>query len=141
MSHKAIVIELFEAGKDYDEIQEATGAKRSYIRTIISKYKKTLDAGNVGDQAGEQEEEKPEVISNDKDDQAVKDENKEMHFKNDLDGADADGGDNMGDQKTGAQYHKAWVDAKAFECACGCTLNRKSKFCPNCGVTLDWSGF
>lgn len=130
MSQKTTVIELFEAGKDYDEIEASTGAKRTYIRTIISQHKKTLDAGDVGDEKGEHEEESE-----------VNNEGEGMDFENDLEGENSKTGDKMGDQKTGKEYHKAWVDAKAFECACGCTLNRKSKFCPNCGVSLDWSGF
>lgn len=130
MSQKTTVIELFEAGKDYDAIEAETGAKRTYIRTIISQYKKALDAGDVEDEKSEQEKESE-----------VNNESESMDFENDLEGENSETGDEMGDQKTGKEYHKTWVEAKAFECSCGCTLNRTSKFCPNCGVTLDWSGF
>lgn len=124
MSHKLRVIELHNAGKDYNEIEKETGAKRTYIRTIISQYKKTPDAGMLEEKTNEDNNEA-----------------EEMRFENDIEGKDNMVGDKMADPKTGKEYHEAWIKEKSYECACGCVLNRKSTFCPNCGTTLDWSGF
>lgn len=130
MTKKNEVETLLAEGKGYDEIQETTGAERSYIRNIAANYRKS----NKKDELSE-EDKKPDEKSGSEVD------NGEMDFKNDIEGEDNEVGDQMGNPKTGKEYHKAWVEARAFECSCGCTLNRKSKFCPNCGITLDWSGF
>lgn len=138
MSQKTKVIELYEAGKDYGEIEKETGAKRTYIRTIVSRYKKDSNTKGVGNEGNAAEDEQGESQGGEQEGEVNND---EMHFNNDIEDENNLAGDQMGDPKTGKEYHKAWVNAKAFECACGCTLNRRSKFCPNCGITLDWSGF
>ena len=133
MTQKNTIEEMHAAGKDYDEIEEATGAKRTYIRTIISKYKKTLNAGDMED-----EEEEPEQTEPKEDTEVV--DNGSMDFTNDLEGKNSMVGGKMADTNTGKEYHKAWVSEKAFECSCGCTLNRKSTYCPHCGIALNWEG-
>ena len=66
-----------------------------------------------------------------------------INFINDTRGGDDTTGnkddDNTG--KTGADHHKEWIKEAKYECNCGCVLNRKSKYCPRCGMELDWSGF
>ncbi len=121
---------LLAEGKGYDEIQETTGAERSYIRNIAANYRKSNKKDELSEEDKKSDEESGSGVDNG-----------EMDFKNDLAGMDNMAGDEGKGAKTGKEFHKAWVEAKAFECACGCTLNRRSKFCPNCGVTLDWSGF
>ena len=135
MSIKETVLKMAEEGSTRDEIQKETGARREYIGRIITADKKAPTNNDVEDEDAEQ----PEVVQANEED--INNDNEEMVFENDLTGANSLEGGNMGDPKTGKEYHKAWVNAKAFECSCGCTLNRKSAFCPNCGTTLDWSGF
>ena len=124
MSKKSEVEKLLTEGKEYDEIEATSGAKRSYIRTIAANHRKNAEPDKIPTETTEPET-KAEVESN------------EMRFENDLEGKTVQDGDKM----EGKQYHKAWVAAKAYECSCGCTLNRRSTYCPHCGITLDWSGF
>jgi hypothetical protein len=129
MSKKADILLLLSEGKDYDEIEKAVpGSKRSYIRSLASNYRKNAAKTTLSEQTEEQEE-TPEIDE----------ESGTMDFVNDIDNE----GHNMTDElknKTGMQYHKEWVKEKAYECSCGCTLNRKATFCPHCGVPLDWEG-
>ena len=125
MSKKSQILTLLAEGKEYDEIQETVeGATRQYIRNVASANKReNAKSDEVAEETNESTEQK------------------EMEFENDLEGSNTAVGGKMGDPKTGKEYHEAWVNEKAFECSCGCTLNRKSTYCPNCGVMLDWSGF
>lgn len=128
MSKKSQILSLLDEGKTYDEIQETvTGATRSYIRTVATGHRKDAKPNEIPSENPEPKE-KP----------GIEDGSGGMEFENDID----DEKHNMtNDKKSGPEYHKAWVEAKAYECSCGCTLNRKSTYCPNCGVVLDWSGF
>lgn len=130
MSKKSQILSLLDEGKDYDEIQTTVeGSTRAYIRTIASGYRKDAKKDKLPEENNEPEKE-PEIESGG------------MEFDNDLNNGEHEMTNELktGD-KTGAEYHKEWVKAGAYECDCGCTLNRKSTYCPNCGVTLDWKGF
>jgi hypothetical protein len=134
MSKKSQIFSLLDEGKDYDEIQRTVeGATRAYIRTVAGEHQKVAANAEI-----------QEEVAESKAKSEIEDESGGMEFDNDLD----NNGGNMtnenndpGKDKTGAQHHKEWVSAKGYECECGCTLNRKSTFCPHCGVSLDWGGF
>ena len=126
MSKKVDVEKLLDEGMKYEEIEAITGTKLGYIRSIAANHRKNVEPNEIPTQ--DEEPKTEEVVNN---------EDNEMHFENDLEGKTVQNGDKM----EGKQYHKAWVAAKAYECSCGCTLNRRSTYCPNCGVTLDWGGF
>jgi hypothetical protein len=133
MSKKSQIFSLLDEGKDYDEIQRTVeGATRAYIRTVAGEHRKVAANAEIPGE-GSEPQAKPEI----------KDDSGGMEFDNDLDnnGGNMTGKENQNNGKTGTQHHKEWVSAKAFECECGCTLNRKSTFCPHCGVSLDWGGF
>lgn len=127
MSKKADVLGLYEAGKTRDEIHEETGISKRYIRVIVNESDKGDGDGGVEGEDPKQEGEEVVIDA--------------MEFENDLKGESTMVGDKMADPKTGKEYHKAWVAEKAYECSCGCTLNRKSTYCPNCGTALNWEGF
>lgn len=128
MSKKSKILTLLAEGKEYDEIQETVeGSTRQYIRNVASAYKR--ENAKPDEVATETEEEEQKEITKN-----------EMHFEDDLEGKTTVVDGKTGDTKTGEEYHKAWVDAKTFECSCGCTLNRKSTYCPNCGIPLNWEG-
>lgn len=132
MSKKTDVIRLHEEGKDYHDIEKETGTDRRYIGQIVRQYRKDNAPTELVTETGEPGETEPLEVTIDDD---------EMHFENDLEGKDNMAGGKMEDAKTGRQFHEAWVKERAFECACGCTLNRKSTYCPNCGTALNWEGF
>ena len=125
MSVKSDITVLLENGADYDRIQSETGAKRPYIRTIAAGWRKTE---KTPDEQTGNDDPKPEVEDDDETLTIVNDREDKMT-------------DNDAKPKTGNEYHREWVAAKGFECGCGCVLNRKSTYCPHCGVSLDWSGF
>ena len=133
MSKKSQILDLLAKGKEYDEIQETVeGATRQYIRNIASARKR--EDAKPGEVATETE---TEELAGEESKEVVID---GMEFENDLESTDNMVGGKMEDAKTGKEYHKAWVAEKAYECSCGCTLNRKSTFCPNCGTPLNWEG-
>ena len=120
MSKKADIIEMIENGESNDSIVEDIGCKLSYIRNIRSSLKKTETTP---------EPEEPETK-----------ESESLTFdgfeKEEVEEVKPDT-----NAKSGSQYHKQWVKEAKYQCACGCTLNKKGKFCPNCGNELNWEGF
>ena len=129
MSVKSDITALLKDGADYDRIQTETGAKRAYIRTIAAGWRKTEKTSN-------------EETENDDAKTETKDNDNVLTIVNDAEVKMTDNDNNNKTKtKTGLQYHYEWVNAKTFECNCGCVLNRKSTYCPHCGAVLDWSGF
>ena len=131
MSQKEEVLELLGDGVSYDQIEQATGATRAYIRQIASnrrqRDKKTEipDEDKESKESSEDTEKSSEVKGESLEIEGKPKEQKKWEVPSD---------------KTGLEHHKDWVAAKKYECECGCTLNRKGDFCPHCGTTLDWGG-
>lgn len=125
MSQKSDIEQMLEAGKGYDEIEDSTGSKRTYIRSIAVGYRKTTGEGNTEEEEGTEPEthtKKPEQKSG-------------MNFLDDKPPEVKTEG------TSGADQHKAWVKAAKYECgSCGATIGKSESFCPHCGETLMWEG-
>jgi hypothetical protein len=118
VSKKSDIREMIENSETNDSIVSETGCKLSYVRNIRSAMKR--------------ENPKPEVIETKKPETETG--NDEVFFE----GIDEEEPIEKKSSKTGKEFHNEWVLAKAFECDCGCTLNRTSTYCPHCGTELDW---
>lgn len=49
----------------------------------------------------------------------------------------------MEDKKYAPVKHGCWEDVGSLSCRCsecGCKNNRETRFCPNCGVKMDFGG-
>ena len=129
MSQKQNIVDMLEDGKGYDEIEDKTGSKRSYIRSIAVAYRKR-DAENEGDQQENEPTHPPKTESEEAGTEPS------MNFVDDANPHDRETG-----SKTGLNHHKAWVKAAKYECGgCGATIGRTTDFCPHCGQRLHWEG-
>lgn len=125
MSQKSDIQDMLDAGKDYDEIEDATGSKRSYIRSIAVDHRKRATEGETPEE-GEGEKQPP----------ATPHETPGMNFIDDTKPPVEPTG-----SKKGLDYHKDWVKAAKYECgSCGATIGRSTDFCPHCGKPLHWGG-
>ena len=132
MSKKQQIEDALDSGKEYNEIEQETGATRGYIRSIASHYAKRAKETDMEHKEPELPETHP------KEDKTVNEESNTLTFDHDEPETDKDDGY----RKYGKAYHDRWVKEAKYECGeCGCTLNRKSTFCPHCGAKLNWSGF
>lgn len=129
MSQKDNVMQMLEVGKGYDEIEDITGSKRSYIRSIAVEYRKARTQGETPPETNEPantptpEEPSPSVG---------------MNF---IDDEERPSSSPQNTGKKGSDYHKEWVKAAKYECGhCGATVGKSSDFCPHCGETLLWEG-
>ena len=125
MSQRTEIEDLLETGKGYDEIEDTTGSKRSYIRSVAVQYRKRAPEDEIPKEEPEHEDPPKEIAT----------EKPSMNFIDDTPAKTPSKG------KTGLEYHKEWVTAAKYECGhCGATVGRTSGFCPHCGNTLNWEG-
>ena len=128
MSQKQDILDMLEDGKGYDEIEDSTGSKRSYIRSIAVSYRKG-DSQNEGNEPEDEPEETPETPTKEPG----------MNFIDDVTPPESkDSGEKL---TSGKEYHKAWIKAGKYQCGtCGATIGRTTDFCPHCGKQMAWEG-
>ena len=121
MSKKQQIEDALDAGKEYDEIEQETGATRGYIRSIASKHSKGATEEDMGEETPESKPEDQKTSENDA-----------LNLIDDVKKPEA--------SKGRYQEFGAWLKERKYECNCGCVVGRKTKYCPHCGVELDWTG-
>jgi len=127
MTLKDSIIAILDEGEtDYGNIADRTGATRSYIRTVAHQYRK-------GKEASKMVEEIPEPLDKTPEEDQVETEVKEPETLTIKPEPEEE-------RKNKYKPFDEWLRERKYECECGCVLGRTAKYCPHCGVELDWSG-
>ncbi|MCW7072244.1 MAG: hypothetical protein OCU12_07990 [Methanophagales archaeon] len=126
MTLKEQILDILDEGEtDYGSIAERTGATRSYIRSVAYHHRKGKEETEMV--------EKTEVPAETPEEDQVETEVKEpetLTIKAEPEH------ERQGKYKP----FDEWLKERKYECECGCVLGRTAKYCPHCGVELDWSG-
>jgi len=123
MTLKESIIAILEEGEtDYGNIEDRTGATRSYIRTVAHQYRKGKE-----DKPMVEETQEPTETPVEETEETPEPQTETLTIKPEP------------EPKRKYKPFDEWLKERKYECGnCGWVISKQTKFCPNCGLKLDW---